>query len=392
MNVVILASHPVQYHAPVFCRVAEQLTQAGHHCLVVYLSDFSIQGYQDAGFGTAVAWDEPLLAGYRSQILNLNQTQQPQGFADLKAPGWKQVLRREQPTRLLVTNLNYQGALVATLQARLRGIPATLRVETNDRAVARSPWKGMARSMWYRSVYPLLFDSAIAIGSLNREHLVRHGINARNVGLAYYCVPDRFQCFEGKTKRQLRQSLRAELGFEDERTVFLFSGKLIAKKNPQLILDAVAQLPAQQRDRIALLYLGSGELAERLQTAAAHLTGVKVHFAGFKNQQQLPPYYLAADALILPSKQAGETWGLVVNEALQAGLPCIVTQSVGCAVDFQSFPHFQIIPEPDTAALARAIATAIPLVRDFDRYTSLMQSFSIETCAQSITDFLLIQD
>ena len=392
MKVVILASHPVQYHAPVFRIVAEQLTQAGHDCLVVYLSDFSIQGYQDAGFGTAVAWDEPLLAGYRSQILNPNQTQQPQGFADLKAPGWQQLLRQEQPTRLLVTNLNYQGAAIATLQARLRGIPATLRVETNDRAVARSRWKGMARSIWYRSLYSVLFDSAIAIGSLNQKHLIRHGINAGNIGLAYYCVPDRFQSIERETKQQLRQSLRAELGFEEARTVLLFSGKLIAKKNPHSILDAIAQLSDDQRDRIALLYLGSGELAESLTISAAKLSGVKVHFAGFKNQQQLPPYYLAADALILPSKQAGETWGLVVNEALQAGLPCIVTQTVGCAIDFQHFPNFQIVPESDTAALAGAIANLISLTRNFDRYATQMQAFSVEACAQAMTTFLIDRD
>jgi len=60
--------------------------------------------------------------------------------------------------------------------------------------------------------------------------------------------------------------------------------------------------------------------------------GVHVEFAGFKNQRMLSPYYHAADLLVLPS-QHSDTWGLVVNEALIHGLPCVVSTAVGCAED-----------------------------------------------------------
>lgn len=387
MKLIILASHPVQYHAPVFRAVSQQLAQQGDDCLVVYLSDFSIQGYRDAEFGQAVAWDEPLLEGYRSRILNENQTQQPRSFGELQAPGWDRVLRDEQPTRVLVTNLNYRGAVSVSLQARLAGVPCTLRVETNDRAVSRSRVKSLARSLWYRSLYSALFDSAIAIGSLNRDHLTGHGIAPERVGLAYYCVPDRFQPIPTDEKPQLRQQLRQELNLDD-RTAILFSGKLIPKKNPQLLLDAIAQLPEASQNRLAVIFLGAGELESQLRQMAANLPAVKIHLAGFKNQQELPPYYLAADALVLPSSQAGETWGLVVNEAMQAGLPCIVTQQVGCAVDFKDFPTFQAIPQPEATSLAAAIANLIDLPREFERYASLMKSFSVEACGERIASFL----
>lgn len=388
MKLIILASHPVQYHVPVFREVAQQLQQENHECLVVYLSDFSIQGYQDREFGTAFAWDEPLLAGYRSLILNRNQNSQPERFSDLKALGWQQVLQQEQPTRLLVTNLNYQGTVTATLQARLRGIPCTLRVETNDVAVVRSKPKAAARALLYNSLYRM-FDSAIAIGALNQEHLIRHGIPASKVGLAYYCVPNRFEKLPLSEKQQLRQSLRQELGFTDEQTVILFSGKLIPKKNPQLLLEAVTKLPETKRRQIALLYLGAGALEPSLQSMAANIPDLKIHFAGFKNQQQLPPYYLAADALVLPSKREGETWGLVVNEGMQAGLPCIVTNAVGCAIDFKDFPDFQTIPEQDAEALANALQKLIQTPRNFERYHPLITNFSVQQCSHNITSFLL---
>jgi glycosyltransferase involved in cell wall biosynthesis len=53
---------------------------------------------------------------------------------------------------------------------------------------------------------------------------------------------------------------------------------------------------------------------------------------GFVNQSQVGRYYAAADCLVLPSAW-GETWGLVVNEALQFGLPVVVSSRVGCHPD-----------------------------------------------------------
>lgn len=388
MKLIILASHPVQYYAPVFRAVSEQLSQAGSECLVVYLSDFSIQGYRDRDFGTAFAWDEPLLEGYRSKVLNQESQQQPKGFFDLKAPGWQQLLQTEKPTRLMLTTLNYQGAISAAIQARFRGIPVTLRAETNDAAFMRSKSKQAVRSIIYKGIYNL-FDSAIAFGSLNRQHLLNHGINPKQIGLSYFCVPDRFQSISSEEKQRLRENLRRELGFSEEQTVILFSGKLISKKNPELLLEAVKKLPRKERSQLGIMFLGSGVLEEKLQSNAANIPDIKVHFAGFKNQRELPPYYLAADLLVLPSQRQGEVWGLVVNEALQAGLPCIITNAVGCAADFAELPDFKIIPENDAIAFSQAIASSIGKPRDFERYHLLMKEFSVEQCAQKITDFLL---
>ena len=389
MKLLILASHPVQYHAPVFRGVLDRLAAAGHEGLVVYLSDFSIQGYRDREFGTSFAWDEPLLAGYRSVVLNANQTVQPAGFAGLDAPGFARLLAQERPDRLLVHTLNYRGAIAAVLQARWRGIPCTLRVETNDVAVPRSPWKGIARSLLYRLLYQL-FDSAVAIGSYSRDHLIHHGIQGDRVDLAYYCVPDRFAAIAPNDKQDQRDRLRQELGIDPDRTVILFSGKLIPKKNPGLILDAIATLPPERRQKFCVLFLGSGQLEGALRDRAAALPEVPVHFLGFKNQKELPPYYLAADVLALLSQRAGETWGLVANEGLQAGLPCVVTEAVGCHRDFdRTFSLFQTVPVGDAIAAGRAFDRLADLPRQFDRYAAHVGDISIDRAAERIAVAIL---
>ncbi len=65
--------------------------------------------------------------------------------------------------------------------------------------------------------------------------------------------------------------------------------------------------------------------------------------------------YVAADCLVLPS-DAGETWGLVVNEAMCCGLPAIVGDQVGCGPDLvEEGVTGAVYPTGDVDALARLL-------------------------------------
>src|SRR5439155_25714157 len=61
----------------------------------------------------------------------------------------------------------------------------------------------------------------------------------------------------------------------------------------------------------------------------AHLP---IRFAGVLSQSEIARASLAADAPVLPS-DGEETWGLVVNEAMRCGRPCLVSDRVGCGPD-----------------------------------------------------------
>jgi glycosyltransferase involved in cell wall biosynthesis len=112
--------------------------------------------------------------------------------------------------------------------------------------------------------------------------------------------------------------------------VFLFAGKMIEKKRPLDFLLALDRLRAEGESVWGFL-VGDGPLRPTLEDhRRQHATPCTM--VGFLNQQQIGWAYATADAIVLPS-DAGETWGLVVNEAMACGVPAIVSDEVGCAPD-----------------------------------------------------------
>jgi glycosyltransferase involved in cell wall biosynthesis len=113
--------------------------------------------------------------------------------------------------------------------------------------------------------------------------------------------------------------------------------------------------------RQKLLLVGSGSFEPNLRALAASL-GVadRIVFAGHVPQEALPAYLQAADFLVLPSittSRFKEPWGLVVNEAMNSGLPVIATDAVGAVagglvVDQETG---RVVREADPVSLASAL-------------------------------------
>ena len=109
--------------------------------------------------------------------------------------------------------------------------------------------------------------------------------------------------------------------------------RLIAKKQPLFVLEAFRR--ARERIRCVLLVVGSGPLEQRLRDQVRLQRIPDVVFAGFLNRSEVARAYAAADVFTLLSAEK-ETFGLVVNEALNFGLPAVVSDRVGCAPDLVS--------------------------------------------------------
>ena len=93
---------------------------------------------------------------------------------------------------------------------------------------------------------------------------------------------------------------------------------------------------------------------------AATPGGPQVRFLSFANQSEMPSRYLLADLFVLPSRGFYETWGLAVNEAMHMGVPCIVSELVGCQKDLVTQGETGWVFDPSRpGALGSALSEAL---------------------------------
>ncbi|MGE3340251.1 MAG: glycosyltransferase family 4 protein, partial [Alphaproteobacteria bacterium] len=192
----------------------------------------------------------------------------------------------------------------------------------------------------------------LAVGTRAAEYLAYFSLPADRIARSPHCVDhDWFAARATEARSHDRRArVRAELGLAPQDFAVLFVGRLVAVKRP---LDAV-QAVAGLGPGAVLIVAGSGPLLEAVQAEARRL-GVRAVTPGFRNQSEVVDLYTAADVLVLPS--ASETWGLVVNEALASGLPCVVSSGVAAGVDLiRDGGNGRVVPVGDTSGLTTALA------------------------------------
>ena len=380
---LIVDSHPVQYRVPIWQRLEVMAPNTSH---VVYASDCTVRGYESAGFGHTIQWDDPMLTGYAYTILNCERGKPLSGWGSLTGQGVRQMIEQYRPSAVLLTGLNYRYDLTAYGQAIRRSIPIWLRCETQDEAMVRSRGKSTLRSTMYQAAYRAV-DRFFYIGELNRQHYLNHGVPENKLVPARYATVDRFATMKMDTKEQLRVETRKKAEIAESAFVIGFSGKFIPKKDPLILFAMLDSLPDDLRKRTHLYFLGSGELElpmKQQAEAALKQHGVKTFFAGFINQSRLAAHYLAMDTLILPSRRRGETWGLVANEAMQAGCAVIVSDAVGSGADFRRWERFRVFAEGDDQALAANVAEVATFPRSFTWAQERLKQYSIDATANAL--------
>ena len=366
----ILTTHPIQYQVPIWRGLA---ARGDVPFKVYFMSDQGLRASFDPGFGRALAWDIDLLSGYPHEFMDVHIGPQQDRFTWLRLkPGFIDRLRADGVSVLWVNGWQVLAYWQAVRAAKRCGIEIWLRGETNR----RSNRGGLAQSLKWLLLQRLLnrVDRFLTIGSANRAFYLRLGYRREQMVMAPYGVDNRRFAEQAGAAQLERDALRVRWGIPRDAFCFLSVGKFVPKKRPLDLVAAVAQL--QQRlpqRRLHILWVGSGELAAALQAGCAvtydDAGGVRVpapgdprpaaSFVGFINQSEIGKAYAAADALVLPS-DAKETWGLVVNEAMASGLPCVVSTACGCAEDLvQPLRPDLCFPVGDIDALVNALAAMV---------------------------------
>jgi glycosyltransferase involved in cell wall biosynthesis len=373
----VVEPHPVQYHAPVYRSLQQRF---GVPVTAIYGSDRSIRGYRDDEFAADVAWDTDLLSGYSSRFLSTSTTLQADSAAIVAA------LRTLQPSAVLLCGYTGNLHFAAWMAAAQTGLPTLFRGETTDTAVDRSWLKSRIRQALLRRAYARC-ARFLYIGGESRAHYRRLDVPEERLVFAPYCVDLAAFNPGDEARAVMRPATRARLGIDPKTRVLIFSGKLSARKGVDLLVTAVRTLPAELRAEIVVLFVGDGAERASLAAAAGDSPRVETRFVGFQNQSALSAYYHAADLLVLPSRH-GETWGLVVNEALHHGVPCVVSERVGCATDLVHAGRSGVrVATGSAAALAIGITAGLALAVRSDIRELCRQAvapYSVEAAAAGI--------
>ncbi|HXW69268.1 MAG TPA: glycosyltransferase family 4 protein [Dissulfurispiraceae bacterium] len=321
MKIIIVATHPIQYQVPWFRLLS---VQKGIDLKVLYalVPDENEQG---AGFGVPFSWDIPMLEGYKWELLP-NSRKEPnlRVFRGSSTPKVYSVLRKEKPDVVVITgwqSLPLLQSLSACMKLR---IPRIIRGESNALRL---------RSAWVKLIHRLLlsrFDAFLSIGKTNREFYLNYGIPEEAIFTCNYFVDNGWFQKRLNEVHEERDDIRSGWDIKKNDVCFVYAGKLIPKKRVLDLLTAFEKA-CRMRENIQLLVVGAGELMEPAQRFVSEHK-LPVTFTGFLNQSAIVKAYAAADCLVLPSDY-GETWGLVVNEAMACGLPAIVSDRVGCWPD-----------------------------------------------------------
>lgn len=344
-RLAIVASHPIQYHAPFHRELARRFD------LTVFFAHRATgEDQARAGFGVAFDWDADLLAGFRHVFLdNVAGDPGPHHFAGCDTPGLRRALEQGEFDALLVHGWHVKSYVQAILYARRLGLPVMARGDSQ--LDTRRSWLKRAAKA---AAYPFLlrrFDAALFVGAKSRDYWRHYDFPVSRLFFSPHCVDTGW--FETQSTAAVRAEQRRQLHARDGEFILLFAGKLIDLKRPVDIVEAIARLRGDGLDA-SLLVAGSGPLRPLVEEKAASLA-VPVRFLGFCNQSQMPAAYAAADLLVLPS--AEESWGLVANEALACSTPILLSDRVGAAPDLAAdgaagavFPCGDIQALADTAA------------------------------------------
>jgi glycosyltransferase involved in cell wall biosynthesis len=314
-RVLFLSNIPSPYLTPLFKEIAQE---AAWKLDVCYISSW----------GESVGWPEIPVQHYgigEEHILDKRFPVFSQISAQLSAASaLLERILRDRPEYVVIygyTRLPQVMALVWCLMTRVHFAIAGDATYYADKATGI---KKLLKKYWL-GVISKQASAIITVGKASRMFWKAYGARPEKFFNAPFAVNNVFFAAESQKNHAAAIFFRQRKSWE-RKTIFLYVGRLIKRKNVDLFIRATRQLDGEN---IAAVIVGSGEERAALEALAAG--DPRIHFAGSASQSELPFYYALADVLVLPAH--AEPWGLVINEAMACGLAVITHWQCGAAAD-----------------------------------------------------------
>lgn len=230
-------------------------------------------------------------------------------------------LGRLAPSIVAVNGWTAPEARAAVIWCGLHGRNAVLMAESQERDWVRNPV-----AEWVKRQRVVDLDAALVGGESHANYVAKLGMPRDAIARGYDVVDNEHFSRGADAARADARRLREKLGLPP--SFVLASARFVPKKNLDGLLRGFARYRNIRGGGLDLVVLGDGPLRKHLLTLRAKLALERyVAMPGFKQYDELPAYYGLAEGFIIPSSR--EQWGLVVNEAMAAGLPVLVSSACG---------------------------------------------------------------
>ncbi|MBT4720590.1 MAG: glycosyltransferase family 4 protein [Rhodospirillaceae bacterium] len=354
LRLAMVAQFPVHYHLTLYRHLAKD---PATDLDVLFMQKAWSDDGVDPDVKEVVKWGVDSFGGYPWKIFrNISPARNGGGFWKFINPGLIWRVMTGPYDAVYVHGHNHFSHVMCMIAARLGGKKLILRNIAYNLG-ERSWLKRTARRVLYGALYTLP-SVCLYIGRNNWNYYRDFGVDEARLVHAPHVVDNAFFASELDRLRGQGDAIKASFGIRPDQKVVLFCAKFMEKKQPLRAVEAFNK--AGLGDDWVLLMVGEGPLKGAIKEKIAAENYPCILFTGFLDQSRVSEAYAISEMMILPSSHQ-ETWGLVVNEALNFGLAIIASDRVGCVPELVEGKTGVVFPYSDTEALAAAI---IKLARD----------------------------
>ena len=321
-KLLIYASHPIQYHAPIFRQLSKEKKI---NTLVMFGDEIGLKGVYSDGFNTTIKWDIPLTKGYSHFFLKSLAKKKITGFFSRINFGVFSVLNQRKYDFILVHGYQTLTCWLILLSAKINGVKLILRGEAlikEDKNLILKFLKFVVIGFYLKNSDAILYSC-----SGNYRYWKSFLLSEKKLFFVPCAVDNDFFLKKKSFYKSKINVVKRELNINKEDFVIIFPSRFTNRKRPLDLIQAVA---LSSRKNIVILFVGDGPNRKKMEDLSLQ-KGVRSVFTGFVNQQQISKYYSIADMIAIISEYDASPKSL--NEALNFNLAAIVSNMVGTAGD-----------------------------------------------------------
>jgi glycosyltransferase involved in cell wall biosynthesis len=311
-KVLLITNIPNPYRIPLFNEICKQFHASGIHLKII----FGAAGYKRRFFTidpSEISYDYEIL---KDEAHTFSEDAEKSYFL---YKGLKEVMNKEKPDAVIVAGFS-PATMKVFFRKLLKGTPYIIYSGT----IEQGNRSGSLLRRIQRTILCKGASAYVAYGNLAKKYLISIGAPESKVFIGRNTVDTTF--FSERT-----DAFRKENKTNNSKVRFTYLGYLVPRKNVQLLLESV-KIVAEQRRDFVLDVLGDGISSDSLKKYVSDnkLEDVVI-FHGFKQKAEIPEFFAQSSGLLFQTDF--DIWGLVLNEAMAAGVPCLSSPNAGATYD-----------------------------------------------------------